>query len=559
MRRVPREDRTPVSDLIFEVDVARKAVFYESARALTADSVAADRDIWECPYTVTNASVLAGAGYRINSPMSIEFDWPPAMGKFPALEHQRVTACFMTLWRRAYCLNEMGTGKTYAIAAAVEYLFRVGYVRRVVVLCPRSTMFSVWRDTFRHTFPHREVVVVHGTAKNRRKLIAKPADIYVMNHAGLEVVSNVYRETVKRTLPDGTEFEESKQRVIGVEFPRRDIDMFILDESGEYRNSRTLLWAITSKVIGSFPNAWAWALTGAPIPQSPTDAWAQAKLIRPETVDLYFSQFRARVMTSPTEGLWVPKPEAAAIAYAALFPAIRFTKADCTDIPPLMYSDRHCELSTLQHRLFKDMAEELRAEIAEGVVIDAANEAVKLSKLIQIACGAVYDKTGTTAVIGAPDRLKVLEEIIEQAPKKVVVFVPYTNVLNYVAEHLSKRWSVVTMTGETGDNDRTRIFREFQTLPDPHVLVANPKCMSHGTNLTAAATEVWYCITMSNNVYVQANERTPRLGQTESCEVVHLMSSKVEQRYLARLRSRGRVQGLLLEMARDNTLKDILE
>lgn len=545
---------------LFEIDAGRMSVLYAADTPLTPEpSSLIDAGLWECAYTVANASALAARGYRVDSPMSVEFDWPPAMGKYTALAHQKVSACFLTLWRRAYCLNEMGTGKTYSVAAAVEYLFRKGYVRRVVVLCPRSTMFSVWRDTFRMTFPHRTVSVLAGTAQKRRKLLDKPADIYVMNHAGLEVVSNVIRETVKRTLPDGTTFEEKKQRVIDVQFPRRDIDLFVIDESGEYRNQRTMLWAVTKKVIDGFPNAWVWGLTGSPIPQAPTDAWAQAKLIRPETVDEYFSQFRSRVMTSPTEGLWVPRPEAAAVAFAALHPSIRFTKADCTDIPPLMYSDRHCELSTLQAKLFKDMAEQLRAEITEGVVIDAANEAVKLNKLIQIACGAVYAKDGDTATIGAPDRLAVLDEIIAQAPKKVVVFVPYTNVLQYVAAHLSKKYSVVTMTGETSDDERTRIFADFQTLPDPHVLVANPKCMSHGTNLTAAATSVWYCITMSNNIYGQANERTPRLGQLDACEIVHLLSSKVEQRYMARLRARGRVQGLLLEMARDNTLKDLLE
>ena len=46
---------------------------------------------------------------NVPSPINASYDWP---GLYRPFAHQRVTASFLTMNRRAFCFNEQGTGKT---------------------------------------------------------------------------------------------------------------------------------------------------------------------------------------------------------------------------------------------------------------------------------------------------------------------------------------------------------------------------------------------------------------------------------------------------------------
>jgi SNF2 family DNA or RNA helicase len=86
------------------------------------------------------------------------------------------------------------------------------------------------------------------------------------------------------------------------------------------------------------------------------------------------------------------------------------------------------------------------------------------------------------------------------------------------------------------------------------VLIADAGTMSHGLTLTEAATIVWYGPEVSNDVYTQANGRITRPGQKNNQHIIHLAGTEVERRLYGRIRERGRVQGLLLELAEKGAL-----
>ena len=93
---------------------------------------------------------------NIPSPIVAKYDWP---GMHKPFDHQKTTASFLTLHRRAFCLNEQGTGKTGSIIWAADYLMTLGKIRRVLVICPLSIMDSAWRaDLFRFAM-HRTVEI----------------------------------------------------------------------------------------------------------------------------------------------------------------------------------------------------------------------------------------------------------------------------------------------------------------------------------------------------------------------------------------------------------------
>jgi SNF2 family DNA or RNA helicase len=228
-------------------------------------------------------------------------------------------------------------------------------------------------------------------------------------------------------------------------------------------------------------------------------------------------------------------------------PAIRFSREQCVDLPPVMFETRHVEMSPEQKKLYKDMLNKLHAEY-DGGQVTAVNEAVKASKLVQIACGVAYTKDNDEMVIPAHNRIEVVKEIIEEAGAKVIVFVPFTGALSHIADELGEHFDVATLSGATPKRERDEIFRAFQHDNNPRVLVAQPAAMSHGLTLTAANTIVWFAPVNSNEIYSQANGRINRPGQKKKALIVNVEGSEVERKMYDRLKGKQKMQGLLLDL-----------
>ena len=243
---------------------------------------------------------------------------------------------------------------------------------------------------------------------------------------------------------------------------------------------------------------------------------------------------------------WIPKPEATDIVHSVMQPSVRFTRDECVDLPPLLYETRQVPLTKEQNKAYKEMVSRLRAEAEEGE-ITAVNEAVKMGKLVQIACGVVYANDGTEVTIPSSPRIEETRNIINQAEGKVIIFVPYVSSVNRVAEELSKDFSVEVIHGGVKKAERDRIFGAFQKGKDLKVLVAQPAAMSHGLTLTAASTIVWYSCVTSNEIFEQANGRINRPGQKMNNFIIMLEGTPVEKRIYTRLKNKQKMQGALLD------------
>ena len=253
---------------------------------------------------------------------------------------------------------------------------------------------------------------------------------------------------------------------------------------------------------------------------------------------------------------WVPKPDATEIVHDVMQPAVRFTRDECLDLPPLMYETRQVPLTPEQNKAYKEMVARMRTEADNGE-ITAVNEAVKMGKLVQIACGVVYSADKKELTIPSSPRIEETRELVRQAEGKVIVFVPYVSSVRMVSEELSKDFTVEVIHGGVKKDDRDRIFGDFQKAKDPKVLVAQPAAMSHGLTLTAASTIIWYSCVTSNEVFEQANGRINRPGQKMNNFIVMLEGTPVEKRIYSRLRNKQKMQGALLDEVkanRDNTI-----
>ena len=443
-------------------------------------------------------TVLRNLGIDAPSPVNFGWTYP---GRHKPYEHQRATVEFLTVNRRAFVLSGLGSGKTNAALWAAEYLKTVGLVDRVLIVCPKSCTHKVWGDEIFQTLMHRSAVVVEGARDRKRDLVKSDSDFLIINHDGIMSVADIVAKDKR-------------------------ISLVIYDEMDAIRNSQTERYKTIKRMLR--PDVRLWLLSATPCPGGPTDAWALARLVRPETVPAYFTAFKRLTMFQVSTFKWVPKPEAAQLVFEALQPAVRFRTEDCIDLPPITYQNRQCELSPEQTKMIKAMTRDLVTS-KDGVTISAANAAVKMVKILQLAAGVVYDDQGHARLIDSPDRLKTLIEIIEESDRKVIVWVPFKHVMLHLKKELSKRWGVELINGDVSGTERARIVTAFQEDgQEPKVLIAHPATAAHGLTLTASNVCVWYGPTFSALHFSQANGRINRPGQKHSMSVICLASTAVE-------------------------------
>lgn len=294
----------------------------------------------------------------VPSPINKEYDWP---GRYKPFDHQRETAAFLTLHRRAFCLNEQGTGKTGSVIWAADYLMNQGRIKRVLVICPLSIMDSAWRSDLFNFAMHRTVDIAHGAKEKRTKTINSGAEFVIINFDGVEIVEE--------------------------EIKNGGFDLVVVDEANAYKNPQTSRWKVLNRILRH--DSWLWMLTGTPAAQSPVDAYGLAKLVSPQNVPKFAGTFKEMVMYKSGPFKWLPRPHSEKIVHSVLQPAIRYTKEECLDLPDMTYVTRQVELTPQQKKYYDMLKQQLVVQTA-GEQITAINAAVGLNKLLQLSC-IVYD------------------------------------------------------------------------------------------------------------------------------------------------------------------------
>jgi len=452
-------------------------------------------------YSLTSARVLRNMGLVIPSPMRMQYRWP---GKYTPWDHQREMAETMVMHPRVFNLSDMGTGKSAATLWAADYLMQTKQIRKVLIISPLSTLERVWMHDIFDILMHRTAAVVHGTLDRRLSALAKDVDFYVMNHDGLGI--RAVMDAIRK---------------------RPDIELVVVDEASKFRNHDTRKYKALAQVLR--PNTRLWMLTATPCPNSPTDAWALARLISPHRVPPYFGTWKRQTMAQVSTFKWVAKPDAYTHAFNAMQPAVRFEKSQCLDLPPVTFKERQAPLTKEQRDAYNEMRLHMQTE-AQTTQITAVNAADKLTKLRQILCGAIKDPNHDDRYVTIPHgpRVEVLLDVIAEAAAKVIVVVPFKGIIQALAEEVGQHYSVAVMNGDVSIGKRNKIITQFKTEPDPRVLLCHPEVMSHGLNLTEADVTVFYAPIYSNDQFQQVMERMNRAGQKNKMTVVKIGAMPME-------------------------------
>jgi SNF2 family DNA or RNA helicase len=489
------------------------------------------------PNNLPNLQVLRYYNYEVPEVINdTNYDFPIAP-PFTPLPHQKVMANFSVLHRRMFNLSDMGTMKTISTLWAADYLMRQhdpGTFRALIV-APLSTLDRVWGSAiFKNFLGRRTFEILHGSPAKRSELLEREADFYIINFDGVGTGAHTGRRYelagFSRELRD-----------------RKDIRLAVIDEASAYKDPSTLRHRIAREVLGN--REYLWLLTGTPTPNAPTDAYGLAKLVN-NAYGKSKTGWKLETMFQVSNFIWKPKADGYEKAAKLLSPSIRYDLKDIWNGPECVTQQRSVELTADQKKMMADLKRDLQITIKSatgaGRSIGAINEAAARQKFMQVSLGAIYDSDHQVHLADAKPRIRLLNEVLDEAPGKFLVFAPLTSVVNLLAREMKSR-KVEIVNGDVSQKERTKIFAGFQE-GDLQGIIADPGTMAHGLDLWMARTVIWYGTTDKAELYAQANRRAHRPGQKYPVNVVQIVSNPLEIEIFRRLENNLSLQGALLTM-----------
>lgn len=395
-------------------------------------------------------------------------------------------------------------------------------VSRVLVIAPLRVAEDTWsRESQKWDhLKHLRISKVLGSASNRRKALAKDADIYVINRENVVWLTDELSQ-----VGDGWGF-----------------DMVVIDELSSFKSHAAKRFKALRKYVTR--SSRVVGLTGTPAPNGLIDLWSQIYLLDGgERLGTTISGFRSRYFIPNQRNQhmiynYKPREEAEQAINAKISDiCISMRAEDWLDMPERIDNVQRVKLSDDEMDRYNQFERDCYLDFLDGEVT-AASAAALSNKLLQYSNGAMYLADGGY-VETSNAKLDVLDEIIELSNgKPILCFYSYKHDL----DRIQKRFKFAKKLGGSED------IEKWNNGEIP-LLLAHPAGAGHGLNLQAGGNIiVWFGLTWSLELYQQANARLYRQGQENAVIIHHLITEgTADESVLASLQGKKDVQDELLD------------
>lgn len=402
-------------------------------------------------------------------------------------------------------LSKCGTGKTRGVIEFVKTLREHGAKNKVLVLAPLTILEPSWAEDILKFAPELTYSVCY--AKNRNESLSKDVDIYLLNHDAVAHLVK-FRNLLKN---------------FGA-FP-----IMVIDEITAYKTSdskRSMYAAFLSQyfymVIGMSGTLGSQSLADYYYPQFIVDGGKHLGKLE--------QQFLANHMKVEA----VTKKDGSVVkgakkltemdgARERVFEAtkdmtIRFDK----DMAPVNHK-RHVyvDLPPKALRAYRDMVNMDFMVSEDGGVVTAPNAAVKLSKILQLCSGQVYDENGQI-VSFHKERIELAVDLALEAEQAIIAF-NFTHERDALLKTFYARGvpieEVDYIDGSVSITKRPQIVADFQAGKTRYAIL-HPRSCAHGLTFTAGRRTIWVSPTTSSEMFIQLNHRIDRAGQKNETETI---------------------------------------
>lgn len=448
---------------------------------------------------------------------------------------QRSGAEFIAKGKQVLIADDPGAGKTATTIRGLAKLQEEGEdVFPALVICP-SSMKQTWAREFEMWWPGVTTQVVKGTTAQRRKQLATPAHVYILNIEAVRTHSRIapYGSFALKRCPEhkgeDPKVTPTTCQVHEKELNRMRFNSVIFDEAHRGKDGKALQTRAIKAAAGDAPIRIA--LTGTPTANDVTDLWSILNFLEPKEFSSRTRWINRYIETMPNVfgGLLVlgVKADARAEFDGMLYPRMRRMSEDVilNFLPPVVYERRYCEMAAKQARAYKKMKEDAIAVLEDGTAV-AGSPMIQSKWLLQFASSyAEVETTETTDEYGFPKvtqkailtdpsaKLDAFMEDIESFGKEqVAVMAVSRQLLELLSARLTKaKIKHGMITGATSEDDRQQAMDDFQAGKLKFILFTTG-AGGTGITLTAARYLCRLQIPFSFVDYKQTLRRVRRIG-----------------------------------------------
>ena len=422
--------------------------------------------------------------------------------------------------------DEMGLGKSLQTIIFIEKLLKEDSDSKFLIVCPTSLVYN-WENEFHKFAPHLKYQVFAGQRSERRnKLENFHGNIYITSYGLLREDEEFYQDKVFK--------------------------VFAIDEAQNIKNPHAGL----SMAVKNIKAETKLALTGAPIENSIVELWSIFDFIMPgflSSLVRFQKKYKVKDFDEDTNKLLKSLKE-------QVKPFIlRRKKNDVIkDLPPKIENNIYIDLNPLQKKYYA-------AEVK--LVNDKMNDLITnsgftknkmliitlLTRLRQICIDPhILYKNYEEESAKLENLIKIIKEVISNG-HKILLFSSFKTALDIVEQKFSKEnISSYMISGDVPAKKRQMLVDAFNK-DKTNVFLIMLKSGGTGLNLTSADVVIHLDMWWNPQAENQATDRTHRIGQTKTVEVIKLIcKGTIEEKILALQEKKKVLSDKIIEEDMDN-------
>jgi superfamily II DNA or RNA helicase len=408
---------------------------------------------------------------------------------------------------RALLADDMGLGKTIQGIGVAEMLSLEAGISKVLVICPAS-LKSHWRLEI-DRFSHRDCQLVYGTAEERSTQYGNSCFFTICNY--------------EQVLRDVTSIEKIKW------------DLIVLDEGQRIKN-----WeAKTSHVIKALKSPFALVLSGTPLENRLDELYSIVEFIDDRRLGPAFRFYsRYRVVDQKGKVLGYKNLDDLREKLKPLL--LRRTRNQVmAELPPRTTEIRRIPPTEEQLNIHNSQMRIVQTIISKRYISEM--DLLRLQKALLIcrmAANSTYlvDKVPPGYSSKLVEFENLLEQLIAEEDRKIVLFSEWTTMLNLIEPFLEDRkLRYVRLDGSVPQKKRQGLIHQFQKEPDCKLFIAT-NAGAVGLNLQAANTVINIDLPWNPALLEQRISRAHRMGQKRPVQVFLLVTEDtLEEKLLGTL------------------------
>lgn len=431
--------------------------------------------------------------------------------KQPLYPYQQEGMMHLAFTGRALLADEMGLGKTVQAIAGSELLNRLHPLNKVLVISPAS-LKSEWAEQIAQFSP-REVLIIQGARKNRRKLYHQPAFFYLANY--------------EQILHDGDFINQEFQP-----------DLIILDEAQRIKNWQTK----TAGAIKRLESPYAFVLTGTPLENRIDEIFSIVQFLDPTIFGPLF-RFNREFHQLDDKGQAVGYRNLDQLHEKIQPIMLRRRKQDVEgELPERSIKNFFVAMTPGQNEFYQESEQNVArlGALAKKRPLTKKERDLLMISLgcMRMACDSAFILDQQTRLSPKLDELeRLVEEIYAQHDGKIIVFSEWERMLILLAERLQKRGiEYAWHTGSINQTQRRQQINRFKNDPDCGLFLATDSAAT-GLNLQVARVVINLDLPWNPAKLEQRIARAWRKHQKHPVSVINLIAENtIEHRMLDVLR-----------------------